>query len=288
MIKKAVIPAAGLGTRFLPATKAQPKEMLPVVDKPTIQYVVEEAVASGIRDILIVISRGKRAVEEHFDRSFELEVLLERKGRGKELEEIRRIADLADIHFVWQKEQNGLGDAIFQARHHLGDEPFAVLLGDTIVQGHPPITRQLLELHQRFGGIVLALEQASREKLSRYGVMGGEAIEDRVYRIDDLVEKPRPESAPSDLVIAGRYILTPEIFTALERTVPGANGEIQLTDALRALLGRTPLHGLHFEGRRHDIGNKLDFLKTNVLLGLEHPELGPALRHCLQQILKEP
>ena len=274
-VKKAVIPAAGYGTRFLPATKAQPKEMLTIVDTPVIQYVVEEAVASGITDILIIISRGKRALEDHFDRSFELEADLEAKGKLEELEMVRRIADLADIHYVRQKTMNGLGDAILHARQHVGDEPFAVLLGDTLMQptNEVPVTRQLLDVFNRFGESVVALEEVPREKVSRYGIVSGSVVDDGVVLVSDFVEKPKPEEAPSNLAIASRYVFTPEIFGHLAKVNPGKNGEIQLTDAMKMQLSRRAMYGLKVAGRRHDAGNKLDFIKTNVTYALDRPDL---------------
>jgi UTP--glucose-1-phosphate uridylyltransferase len=287
MIKKAVIPVAGFGTRFLPASKAIPKEMFPVLDKPTIQYVVEEAVASGIRDILMIISRGKRSVEEHFDRNPELETLLERKGQQQELEQIRRISNLANIEFVWQKEMNGLGDAVKLARNHIGEEPFALLLGDTIIQSGIPATRQLMDVHAKHGGCVIGLETVPQDRVSRYGIIKGYRLDDGVYLLDDLVEKPSVDDAPSNLAIAGRYVLTAQIFPCLERVTPDRKGETQLTGALRILLTQTPMHGMLLEGYRHDIGNKLDFLKANLLFGLEHPKLGKPLRAFLQEIMAE-
>ena len=280
MITKAVIPAAGFGTRFLPATKASPKEMLPIVDTPVIQYVVEEAVASGITDILMVIGKGKRSLEEHFDRSFELELELEAKGKLKELESIRAISNLANIHFVWQKKMLGLGDAIRCARHHVGNEPFAVLLGDTLMQSQNsvPATRQLIDVYDRFGGCVVALEEVPLERVSRYGVISGEQIDERTYRVNDMVEKPSPAEAPSNLVVASRYILTPDIFDYIDAVKPGKGGELQITDALRARVaaGR-PMHGCRVQARRHDAGNTLDFIKTNILYGLEHADIAQAL-----------
>lgn len=280
MITKAVIPAAGFGTRFLPATKASPKEMLPIVDTPVIQYVVEEAVASGITDILMVIGKGKRTLEEHFDRSFELELELEAKGKLKELKSIRAISNLANIHFVWQRKMLGLGDAIRCARHHVGNEPFAVLLGDTLMQSQNgvPATRQLIDVYDRFGGCVVALEEVPLERVSRYGVISGERIDDRAYRVTDMVEKPKPEEAPSNLVVASRYILTPDIFGYIDAAKPGKGGEIQITDALRARVadGR-PMHGCRVQALRHDAGNTLDFIKTNILYALEHKDIAPAL-----------
>ncbi|MDR2849328.1 MAG: UTP--glucose-1-phosphate uridylyltransferase GalU [Verrucomicrobiota bacterium] len=280
MITKAVIPAAGLGTRFLPATKASPKEMLPIVDTPVIQYVVEEAVASGITDILMVIGKGKRTLEEHFDRSLELELELEAKGRLKELASIRAISDLANIHFVWQRKMLGLGDAIRCARHHVGGEPFAVLLGDTLMQSRSgvPATRQLIDIHDRFGGCVVALEEVPLERVSRYGVISGEEIADRTYRVRDMVEKPSPAEAPSTLVVASRYILTPDIFRYIDAARPGKNGELQITDALRARIADGhPMHGCRVQALRHDAGNTLDFIKTNILYALEREDLAPAL-----------
>lgn len=274
-VRKAVIPAAGFGTRFLPATKSQPKEMLTIVDTPVIQYVVEEAVASGITDILIIISKGKRALEDHFDRSFELEAELEAKKKFEELAIIKRIANMADIHYVRQKEMNGLGDAISLARHHVGNEPFAVLLGDTLMQSTNgiPVTQQLLNVFDRYQESVVALEAVPKERVSRYGVIDGSAVTDDVMLITDLVEKPAPEDAPSNLVIASRYVLTPEIFDHLANVKPGKNGEIQLTDALKMQVTHRAMYGLKVAGRRHDAGNKLDFIKTNITYALERPDL---------------
>jgi UTP--glucose-1-phosphate uridylyltransferase len=283
MIRKAVIPAAGFGTRFLPASKSQPKEMLPIVDKPTIQYVVEEAVAAGITDILMVIGKSKRAIEEHFDRNFELEAELQEKGKTEELEAIRRISSMADVHFVWQKELKGLGDAVNHARHHVGDEPFLLLLGDTLIQSPTPVARRLIELYDRYNETVVALETVDPAKVERYGVIGGRLMGDGLYIIDRLVEKPRREEAPSNLVIAARYVFTPHIFDYIDRTPPGKNGEIQITDAMQLMLQDRAMYGLAFEGHRYDIGNKLDFLKTNVIYGLAHEELGPAFRQFIKE-----
>jgi UTP--glucose-1-phosphate uridylyltransferase len=285
MIRKAVIPAAGFGTRFLPITKTQPKEMIPVVDTPTIQYVVEEAVKSGITDILMIIGKGKRAIEEHFDRNFELENMLLEKNRLKELEEIRNITRIANIHFVWQKEMNGLGDAIRYARFHVGQEPFAVLLGDTLIDGKgKPITRQLMEVFERYNSSVVALEEVEISNVSRYGIMDGRPLEKNVFVANDFIEKPSSEEAPSTLAIASRYIFTPEIFNYLEKTKPGINNEIQLTDAMRAMVKEHAMYGLKFEGKRYDIGNKLDFIKTNIEFGLKHKEIGKELREYLKQL----
>lgn len=274
-VKKAVIPAAGFGTRFLPATKSSPKEMLPIVDTPVIQYVVEEAVASGITDILIVIGRGKRAIEEHFDRSCELEWELEAKGKIRELEVVRRISNLANIHFVWQKQMLGLGDAIRCAEAHVGNEPFAVLLGDTLLQSKNgvPATKQLIDVYDKKNTCVVALEEVPLERVSKYGVINGEKLESNTWKVCDLVEKPAPEEAPSRLVIASRYVLTPDIFAALRQVRPGKGGEIQLTDALKMLARANPIHGCQVEAIRHDVGNHMGFIKTNILYALERPEL---------------
>ncbi|MEM7368398.1 MAG: UTP--glucose-1-phosphate uridylyltransferase GalU [Bacteroidota bacterium] len=286
MIKKAVIPAAGFGTRLLPATKSQPKEMLPVVDKPTIQYVVEEAVASGITDILMIIGKGKRAIEEHFDRSFELEMALEEKGKTEMLEAIRNITNLADIHFVWQKELNGLGDAIRYARHHVGNEPFAILLGDSIMESYDgnPVTKQLMEMYDTHQASVVALEAVDPSLVYRYGVMGGEELENNRYKVREFVEKPDPADAPSNLVIAGRYIFTPEIFSYLEKIPRGVNNELQLTDAMQMMLKEHDMYALNFNGQRHDIGNKLDFIKTNLLFGLQREEMAEELSSWIQSL----
>ncbi len=285
MIRKAVIPAAGFGTRFLPATKAQPKEMLPVVDTPTIQFVVEEAVHSGIQDILIIIGRGKQAIVNHFDRTFELEHMLEQKGKEKQLEEVRAISDMANIHFIRQKELNGLGDAVLHAKHHVGNEPFVVLLGDVIIDANIPCTRQLIDIYSRFKSPVIGVEQIPKDIIHKYGVVSGKEIEEGLLELNDLVEKPDPGTAPTDLAIASRYVLTPDIFMFLENTPPGKNNEIQLTDALKAQLkSGTSMHALRFEGKRHDIGNKLEYLKTVVEYGLKRSDLGPDFRAWLKKL----
>jgi UTP--glucose-1-phosphate uridylyltransferase len=288
MIKKAVIPAAGFGTRFLPITKSQPKEMIPIVDTPTIQYVVEEAVKSGITDILMIIGKGKRAIEEHFDRSFELENMLIEKNKKKELEDIRKITKIANIHFVWQKEMTGLGDAIRYAKYHVGNEPFAVLLGDTVIDGKgKPITRQLMDVYDRYNSSVVALEEVDISNVSRYGIIDGSPLEKNVLIANDFVEKPSMKETPSTLAIASRYIFTPEIFKYLETTQPGVNNEIQLTDAMRAMVKKHAMYGLKFEGKRYDIGNKLDFIKTNIEFGLKHKEIGKELREYLKEMCKQ-
>lgn len=263
---KAVIPAAGLGTRFLPATKAQPKEMLPVYDKPTIQYVIEESVNSGVDDILIVTGKGKRSIEDHFDRSFELEHHLKTKGKEDFLKEIEYISDLADIHFIRQKKQKGLGDAIYCAKKHVGDNPFVVMLGDTITKDKVPCTKQLIDIYEKYGKSVIALEEVPDEKVERYGIIGGEEIEDSIYKIDKLVEKPPLSVAPSNLAIMGRYVLTPDIFDHIENVEPGYGGEIQLTDALSKL---DEIYGQVFKGESFDIGNRIDWLKTSLIFALE-------------------
>jgi UTP--glucose-1-phosphate uridylyltransferase len=286
MVKKAVIPAAGLGTRFLPATKSQPKEMLPVVDTPTIQYVVQEAIDSGIEDLLIVIGRGKRAIEEHFARNFELEELLRERNKPEELAALQAIPDSVRIHFVWQNEPKGLGDAVLHAQDHVGNEPFAVLLGDTVLESSTsrPVTQQLIDVYNRYEETVLALEEVSWEKVSRYGVIEGNPIDDGVHLIRNLVEKPAREEAPSNLVIASRYILPPEIFGALRMTEPGKGGEIQLTDALKLLLQDRAMYGLKFAGVRHDLGNRLDFMKSTILFALKREDIGTDLAAWLREL----
>ncbi|MEE8168725.1 MAG: UTP--glucose-1-phosphate uridylyltransferase GalU [Candidatus Hydrothermarchaeales archaeon] len=283
---KAVIPAGGLGTRFLPATKAQPKEMLPVYDKPTIQYVVEEAVASGIEDILIITGRGKRAIEDHFDKSVELELVLKQKNKNDFLKEIEDISDLASLHFIRQKEQLGLGDAIYCAKKYVGGEPFAVLLGDTITIAPVPCTKQLVEVFDRYSTSIIAVERVKREKISSYGIIEAKPIDD-IYKILDLVEKPTPEEAPSDLGIIGRYLLTPEIFDCIERVEPGVGGEIQLTDALHLLKDKQEIYAYEFKGKRYDIGNKLDWLKSSIEIALDNPEIREDLEGYLNELLSE-
>jgi UTP--glucose-1-phosphate uridylyltransferase len=282
MIKKAVIPAAGFGTRFLPATKCQPKEMLPIVDKPTIQYVVEEAVESGITDILMIIGKSKRAIEEHFDRNFELESLLEGKNKINELEQIRSLSELANIHFVWQREMNGLGDAIRYAKDHVNNEPFVVLLGDTLIECiEGPVTRKMMDIYKRYEHPVVALEEVKPSLVNRYGIINGKTITDDIYLINDFIEKPAVDKAPSNLAIASRYVLTPDVFDYLEKIQAGVNNEIQLTDALRLMVRDKAIYGYKFPGRRHDIGSKIDFLKTNVLYGLKRDDLGAEFKQWL-------
>ena len=284
-VRKGVFPAAGLGTRFLPATKAQPKEMLPLVDKPTIQYVVEEAVASGLAEIIVVTGRGKRAIEDHFDASFELEYFLNDRGKLEELAQIKTISELASVSYVRQKEPLGLGHAILCARALAGDEPFGVFLGDDIIGGAPaPCMRQLLDVFERYDGPVLAVERVPRERIHQYGVIAGRPLGGGVHEITDLVEKPKAEDAPSDLAIIGRYVLTPDVFPILAGTPPDGRGEIQLTDALRTLRRRRPMYALQFEGKRYDTGDKLGFLKATVEFALARPDLGDAFRAYLKSL----
>lgn len=281
---KAVIPAAGFGTRFLPATKAQPKEMLPVFDKPTIQYVIEEAVASGIDDILIVTGKNKRSIEDHFDKSFELEHTLEQSGKDKYLEQVRAITDLADICYIRQKEQKGLGDAIYCARKHVGDEPFAVMLGDTITKGKIPCTKQLIDVYNKYDASAISLEKVPMEKVERYGIIKGNEIEKDVYKIEQLVEKPPRNQAPSNLAIMGRYVLTPDIFDKIKETEPGVGGEIQLTDALSKL---DAIYGNTFEGKTYDIGNRLEWLKTSIEFAMDDEESKADLIDYMKNIIKD-
>ena len=286
-IRKAIIPAAGFGTRFLPATKSQPKEMLPIVDTPTIQYVVEEAVAAGIRDILMVIGKSKRAIEEHFDRNFELEKELAEKGKTAQLEAIRHISAMANIHFVWQKELKGLGDAILCGRDHVGDEPFAVLLGDTLLDAGTPVTRQLMDVFERYHESVCALEEVPGEKVSRYGIMKGKNITGGLFLVEDFIEKPSLAEAPSNLAIAARYVFTPEIFDYIAKTTPGKNGEIQITDAMRRMVRDRAMYGLRFEGTRYDIGNKFDFLRTNIIYALKRKDMAQDVQAFLRRIVAD-
>jgi len=284
-IRKAVFPAAGLGTRFLPATKAQPKEMLPLVDKPIIQYVIEEAIASGLTSIIIVTGKGKNAIEDHFDVSYELERHLAARGQKELLEQVRQIANI-QVSYVRQGEQLGLGHAVLMAKDLVGDEPFAVMLGDDIIDSQVPCMRQMVDVYESYGGPVIAVQKVPREEISAYGVIDGtpEGDSGRLYRLRDMVEKPKADAAPSDLAIIGRYILTPDIFEELENTPRGAIGEIQLTDGLRRLKARRTLYGYQFEGTRHDAGNKLGFLKATVEFALKRDDLGGAFRDYLRTL----
>lgn len=286
-IRRAVFPAAGLGTRFLPATKAQPKEMLPLVDKPIIQYAVEEAAASGIEDIIIITGRGKNAIEDHFDVSFELEKNLQERGRTDLINLVRSVSDMVRISYVRQKEALGLGHAILVARSLVANEPFAVLLGDDILECDPPCIRQLIEVYEEFRVSVVAITEVPKEEVSRYGIIEGLQVpgnDGRVFEIRDMVEKPAPGEAPSNLAIIGRYILTPSIFEELSRTERGSGGEIQLTDGLRRLLAREKVLGYRFRGRRHDAGDKLGFLMATVEFALKNEELGQPFREYLRSL----
>ena len=281
-VRKGVFPAAGLGTRFLPATKAQPKEMLPLVDKPIIQYVVEEAVASGLAEIVIVTGRNKRAVEDHFDAAFELEYYLGNRGKTEELAQIKTVSELASLSYVRQKEPRGLGHAILCARSLVGEEPFAVFLCDDVVASETPCIRQLLDVFERYGGPTIAVERVPRERIHQYGVVAARLVDANVYEILDLVEKPTASEAPSDLGIVGRYVLTPDIFPLLAETREDARGEIQLTDALRALRAQRPMYAVAFEGKRYDTGDKLGFLKATVEFALARPDLADQFRAYLR------
>jgi UTP--glucose-1-phosphate uridylyltransferase len=286
-VRKAVIPAAGLGTRFLPATKAQPKEMLPVVDKPAIQYVVEEAVRSGIDDILIITGRGKRSLEDHFDRSIELEVSLEASGKHEQLNEVRGLADLADIHYVRQGEALGLGHAVSVARKHVGDSPFVVMLGDDIMDEHSTVLTDMIAVNDDTGASVVAFKSFPPEEISSYGCADPEPT-DRpdLVRLRGIVEKPKPEDAPSDLAVMGRYLFTHGIFDAIDRTKPGVGGEIQLTDAIAILLTEQPVYGFVFDEGRFDIGKKLDYLRATVELALDRDDLAPEFREFLADVVR--
>ena len=272
-VKKAIIPAAGLGTRFLPATKAQAKEMLPIVDKPTLQYIIEEAIESGIEEILIVTGRNKKSIEDHFDRSVELELELEQKGKTAMLEMVQDISNMVNIHYIRQKEPKGLGHAIHCAKSFIGDEPFAVLLGDDIVDASTPCLKQMIDAYDEYKTTVLGVQEVARENVDKYGILDVKHIEDRVYKVKDMVEKPAVEEAPSNIAILGRYIITPEIFNILENQAPGKGGEIQLTDALQTLATKEAIYAYNFEGRRYDVGDKLGFLEATVDFALKRPEL---------------
>jgi len=285
-VRKAVIPAAGMGTRFLPAAKSQPKEMLPIVDKPSIQYVVEEAALAGLRDVLVITGRGKRAIEDHFDRNFELEFYLEEHGKADLLREVQATNDLADLHFIRQRDPLGLGHAVSVARDHTGPEPFAVLLGDDIMIDDARLLRTMLDVHAAEGGSVLALMEVAPPEISAYGCAAVEVVEPGLVRVRGLVEKPAPADAPSNLAVIGRYVFSPEIYDSLDRTEPGVGGELQLTDGVAGLLDGHPVHGVVFSEGRYDIGQKLDFLRANVELALARPDLGPGLAEMLATIVE--
>jgi UTP--glucose-1-phosphate uridylyltransferase len=285
-VRKAVIPAAGLGTRFLPATKSQPKEMLPVIDKPTIQYVVEEAVRAGISDILVITGRGKRAIEDHFDRNFELEFYLEQGKKDELLEQVQSVSEMADIHYIRQRDPLGLGHAISVARQHVGSEPFAVLLGDDIMVDDSALLKSMLGVYERYGRSVVAVLEVPLEEISAYGSIAPEQVEENLVRVRSIVEKPKPEEAPSNLAVIGRYVFTPEIFDALDRITPGAGGELQLTDAIGLLLETQTVFGYTFEKGRYDIGKKIDFLRATVELALDRPDLGTEFRAFLADLVQ--
>ena len=285
-VRKAVIPAAGLGTRFLPATKAQPKEMLPLLDKPAIQYVIEEAVRVGITDILIITGRGKRSIEDHFDRSIELEHFLESRGKFDELKQVREITDMASIHYIRQRDPLGLGHAVAVAEEHVGDEPFAVLLGDDIMTESNPLLAEMLRVHDRYGRSVLAAMEVSRDDVSLYGCIEPEFVEERLARVISIVEKPTPEDAPSNLAAIGRYVLTPEVFGALRHLEPGVGGEVQLTDAINALAQEQAVYAHVFEGGRFDIGNKLDYVKATIEIAIDREDLGKDLKRWLADLVE--
>lgn len=285
-IRKAVIPAAGLGTRFLPATKAQPKEMLPVVDTPSIQYVVEEAVHAGLTDILIVTGRGKRSIEDHFDRSVELEHFLESRGKFDELKMVQEISDMATMHYIRQKDPRGLGDAVAVAEEHVGNEPFAVLLGDDLIHRSVPLLAEMLRVHERYGRSVIAVQEVPPKDIGFYGSIEPEFVEEHLARVLSIVEKPSPEEAPSNLAAIGRYVLTADIFDALRETPPGRGGEIQLTDALNLLAKEQAVYAYRFDEGRYDVGNKLGYLKATVELALEREDVGEDFRAYLHDLLR--
>lgn len=283
-VRKAIIPAAGLGTRFLPATKAQPKEMLPIVDKPTIQYIVEEAIASGIEDILIITGRNKRAIEDHFDKSYELEEELKKKGNHDLLNLVQDISNLVDIHYIRQKEPRGLGHAIYCAKSFIGNEPFAVMLGDDIVDAEVPCLKQMIDVYNQYKTSVLGVQQVPKEDVSKYGIVDCIPLDERVYMVKNLVEKPDMDIAPSNVAILGRYIITPEIFEHLENTAPGKGGEIQLTDALESLITKEAMYAYDFVGKRYDVGNKMGFLEATVEFALKREDLKGEFSKYLKKI----
>ncbi|MDD5603041.1 MAG: UTP--glucose-1-phosphate uridylyltransferase GalU [Eubacteriales bacterium] len=285
-VRKAIIPAAGRGTRFLPATKAQPKEMLPIVDKPTIQFIVEEAIASGIEAIIIVTGRNKQAIEDHFDKSYELEEELKKKGDTSLLSLVQDVSNLVDINYIRQKEPRGLGHAIYCARAFIGDEPFAVLLGDDIVDARVPCLKQLIDVYDKYETSVLGVQHVPAEDVTKYGIISGREVEDRIFRIDDLVEKPEKDKAPSDIAILGRYIITPAIFRHVESTAPGKGGEIQLTDALKSLMLKEAMYAYDFEGKRYDVGNRMGFISATVEMALKRDDLKDDMSAYLKTLIK--
>lgn len=272
-IKKAIIPAGGLGTRFLPATKSQPKEMLPIIDKPTIQYIIEEAVESGIEDILIVTNRTKKAIEDYFDKSVELESELEQKGEEELLNIVKKISDIANVYYIRQKEPKGLGDAILTAKSFIGNNPFAVLLGDDVITSKIPVLKQMIDVYQKYQSSIIGVQNVNWKDVNKYGIISGEFLEDRIFKVEDMLEKPQRCDAPSNLAILGRYIITPEIFSILENQQAGLGGEIQLTDSLSKLAKIRPIYSYNFVGKRYDIGNKLGFLQANIEFALSRSDL---------------
>lgn len=283
-VRKAIIPAAGLGTRFLPATKAQPKEMLPIVDKPTIQYIIEEAVEAGIQDIIVVTGRNKRSIEDHFDRSIELELELEKSGKQEMLDMVKGISEMANIHYIRQKEPRGLGHAILAAQHFIGDEPFAVLLGDDVVVSKQPCLGQMLDVFREYQTSILGVQTVAHEVVNKYGIIAGKQVDDRVYKVSDMVEKPSLEEAPSNVAVLGRYIITPEIFRFLETQDAGKGGEIQLTDALKRLAKEQAMYAYDFKGHRYDVGSKTGFIQANIEFALRNDELKSEMKEYLQKL----
>ena len=280
-VRKAVIPAAGLGTRFLPATKSQPKEMLPIVDKPTIQYIIEEAASAGVEDIIVVTGRNKRSIEDHFDRSIELELELERKGKEELLQMVKSIPSIANIHFIRQKMPLGLGHAVLTAGHFIGDEPFAVLLGDDVVVSRKPVLQQMVEVFNEYKTSILGVQEVSEDVVHKYGIVDCKHVDENIFKVKDLVEKPKLEDAPSRIAILGRYILTPTIFSYLETQTPGAGGEIQLTDGLKRLAKSEAMYAYIFKGHRYDVGTKMGFLQANIEFALRSPEVADDLKNYL-------
>ena len=286
-VKKAIIPAAGLGTRFLPATKSQPKEMLPIVDKPTLQYIIEEAINSGIEEILIITGRNKKSIEDHFDKSVELELELQQKGKTDMLEMVQEISNMVNIHYIRQKEPKGLGHAIYCAKSFIGDEPFAVLLGDDIVDSEKPCLKQLIDAYDEYKTSILGVQEVKKEDTNKYGILDCKYIEDRIYKVKDMVEKPNVDEAPSNIAILGRYIITPAIFDILANQAPGKGGEIQLTDALKTLATHEAIYAYNFEGKRYDVGDKLGFLEATIDFALKRENLKDGLVDYMKDILKQ-
>ena len=283
-VRKAVIPAAGLGTRFLPATKSQPKEMLPIVDKPTIQYIIEEAAAAGVEDIIVVTGRNKRSIEDHFDRSIELEIELERTGKEQLLQMVKAIPEIANIHFIRQKQPLGLGHAVLTASHFIGDEPFAVLLGDDVALARKPVLQQMVDVFNEYKTSILGVQEVAPEVVHKYGIVDCKPVDDDIFKVKDLVEKPAREAAPSRIAILGRYILTPSIFSYLETQTPGAGGEIQLTDGLKRLAQDEAMYAYIFKGHRYDVGTKIGFLQANIEFALRNPEITDELKNYLDAL----